>query len=251
MVLEAERKVLSRCVISSVKARKLLCKGCKAYLIHIVDTRIVAPNFNDVPIVQEFEDKFPNELTGLPPDREFEFAIDLLPGYYRRFVEGFSKIVAPLSRLTRKEKKFVWDEKLLTLPTSGKEFVVFSEASRQGLGCVLMQDGRVIAYASRQLKKHELNDPTHDLELAAVKELDLRQRRWLELIKDYDLVIDYHPRKANVVADALSRKTSTSLTSATTSYRSQLAVLRDMDVRLKVEPKGVLLATFCVKTVIT
>src|SRR6266542_3373733 len=118
-----------------------------------------------------------------------------------------------------------------------KEFLVYCDASGQGIGCVLMQDGHVIAYASRQLRKHEQNYPTHDLELAAVvhalkiwrhylvgkrteiytdhkslkyfftqPDLNLRQRRWLELIKDYDLRINYHPGKANVVADALSRK---------------------------------------------
>ena len=122
--------------------------------------------------------------------------------------------------------------------SSGKDgYVVYSDASRQGLGCVLMLDGKVIAYASRQLKKHEQNYPTHDLELAGVvfalkiwrhylysvpyqiftdhkslqyiftqKELNLRQRWWLELIKDYDCTIEYHLMKANVVADALSRK---------------------------------------------
>jgi hypothetical protein len=114
---------------------------------------------------------------------------------------------------------------------------IYCDASKQGLGCVLMQEGHVIAYASRQLRKHEQNYPTHDLELAAVihalkiwrhyllghkcqiytdhkslkyiltqNDLNLRQRRWLELIKDYDLKIHYHPGRANVVADALSRK---------------------------------------------
>ena len=127
---------------------------------------------------------------------------------------------------------------MLTQPTYGKEYVIFSDASLNGLGCVLMQEGKVVAYASRQLKPHEKNYPTHDLELAAIvfalkiwrhylygemcfiytdhkslkylpsqRELNLRQRRWMELIKDYDCVIDYHPGKANVVADALSRKT--------------------------------------------
>ncbi|WMV14528.1 hypothetical protein MTR67_007913 [Solanum verrucosum] len=67
-----------------------------------------------------------------------------------------------------------------------------------------MQNGKVIAYASRQLKVHEKNYPTHDLELAA-KKLNLRQSKWLELLKDYDMSILYHPGKANVVADALSR----------------------------------------------
>ncbi|XP_024990542.1 uncharacterized protein LOC112524826 [Cynara cardunculus var. scolymus] len=74
-----------------------------------------------------------------------------------------------------------------------------------GLGCVLMQRGKVIAYASRQLKDHEKQYPTHDMELAA-KDLNMRQRRWLELVSDYDCEILYHPAKANVVADALSRQ---------------------------------------------
>ena len=115
--------------------------------------------------------------------------------------------------------------------------MIFSNASLNGLGCVLMQEGKVVAYALRQLKPHEKNYPTHDLELAAIvfglkiwrhylygekcfiytdhkslkylpsqRELNLRQWRWMELIKDYDCVIDYHPGKDNVVANALSRK---------------------------------------------
>ena len=107
-----------------------------------------------------------------------------LAGYYRRFIEGFSKIARPMTELTKKDKKFVWTEAceksfqelkkrlttalVLTLPDIHKDFVVFCDASRQGLGCVLMQDGRVVAYASRQLEVHERNYPTHDLELAAV-----------------------------------------------------------------------------------
>ena len=127
---------------------------------------------------------------------------------------------------------------VLTQPTSEKEYTLYSDASGIGLRFVLMQDGKVVAYASKQLKPHEQNYPTHDLDLAAVvfalkiwrhylygekcriytdhkslkyllthKELNLRQRRWLELFKDYDCIIDYHSGKANVVADALSRKT--------------------------------------------
>ena len=127
---------------------------------------------------------------------------------------------------------------VLTQPTPSKEYTLYSDASRIGLGCVLMQDGKVLAYASRQLKLHEQNYPTHDLELVAVvfalkiwqyylygekcrvytnhkslkylltqKELNLTQRRWLEFFKDYDCIVDYHPRKSNVVANALSRKT--------------------------------------------
>jgi hypothetical protein len=126
---------------------------------------------------------------------------------------------------------------VLTLPDASKDFVVYCDVLRQGLGYMLMQGGKVVAYASQQLRKHEEKYPTHDLELATVvhalkiwrhylmgnkcniytdhkslkyiftqSELNQRQRRWLELIKDYDLNIHYHPGKANVVADALSRK---------------------------------------------
>ena len=119
------------------------------------------------------------------PKNVFEIRSFLgLDGYYRRFVEHFSLLVAPLTRLTKKRVKYEWSEDceqsfqklksrltmapVLALPTPGVEYVVFSDASRQGLRCVLMQDGRVIAYASHQLKKHETNYPTHDLELAAV-----------------------------------------------------------------------------------
>ena len=107
-----------------------------------------------------------------------------LVGYYRKFVEGFSKIAAPLTKLTRKDVKYEWVDAcqqsfkelkgrltsapVLALPNGRDGFVVYSDASRQGLGCVLMQNDRVIAYASRQLKKHEENYPIQDLELAAI-----------------------------------------------------------------------------------
>ncbi|KAA3466537.1 DNA/RNA polymerases superfamily protein [Gossypium australe] len=89
---------------------------------------------------------------------------------------------------------------------AGKEFIIYCDASHTGVGCVLLQEGKVVAYVSRQLRPYEVNYPTHDLELAAVKELNLRQQRWIEMLKDYDCSIEYHPGKANVVADALSRK---------------------------------------------
>ncbi|KAL0544458.1 hypothetical protein IC582_019573 [Cucumis melo] len=178
-----------------------------------------------------------------------------LAGYYRRFVENFSRIATPLTQLTRKGAPFIWSKAcedsfqnlkqklvttpVLTVPDGSGSFVIYSDASKKDLGCVLMQQGKVVAYASRQLKSHEQNYPTHDLELAAVvfalkiwrhylygekiqiftdhkslkyfftqKELNMRQRRWLELVKDYDCEILYHPGNANVVADALSRKVS-------------------------------------------
>jgi hypothetical protein len=135
-------------------------------------------------------------------------------------------------------KKRLTTTPVLIMPDMKKPFSIYRDASGQGLGCVLMQDDHVVAYASRQLRKHEEKYLTHDLELATVihalkiwrhyiigkrcevysdhkslkyiitqPDLKLRQRRWLELIKDYDLEINYHPDKANVVADALSRRT--------------------------------------------
>nr|GEV68399.1 hypothetical protein [Tanacetum cinerariifolium] len=185
-----------------------------------------------------------------------------LVGYYRRFIENFSKIGKSLTILTQKCKTFDWSEEqelafqtlkdklcnapVLALPEGSEDFVVYCDASgiglgcvlmQRGLGCVLMQRGKVIAYASRQLKIHEKNYTPHALELGAVvfalkiwrhylygtksviymdhksiqhicsqKELNMRQRRWIELFSDYDCEIRYHLGKVNVVADALSRK---------------------------------------------
>jgi hypothetical protein len=180
-----------------------------------------------------------------------------LAGYYRRFIEGFSKISKHMAELLEKNKQFKWTpacessfqelkERLTTapvlvMPNMEKSFSIYCDASGQGLGCVLMQDCRVVAYASRQVRKHEVNYPTHDLKLAAVvhalkiwrhylmgkrcelytdhkslkyiftqSNLNIRQRRWLELIKYYDLGINYHSGKTNVVADALSRRSHVS-----------------------------------------
>ncbi|GJT27713.1 putative reverse transcriptase domain-containing protein [Tanacetum coccineum] len=152
---------------------------------------------------------------------------------------------------TEKNKKYIWGEEqgsafqllkqklceapILALPEGNDDFVIYCDASLQGLGAVLMQREKVITYASRQLKPHEENYTTHDLELGTVafalkiwrhylydtkcivftshkslqhilrqKELNIRQRRWLELLTDYDCKICYHPGKANVVADTLS-----------------------------------------------
>ncbi|GJZ86570.1 putative reverse transcriptase domain-containing protein [Tanacetum coccineum] len=112
-------------------------------------------------------------------------------------------------RLLKKEElyaKYCVVRRFFALPEGSENFVVYCDASHKGLGMVLMQKDKVIAYASRQLKVHEKNYTTHDLELGAVKELNMRQQRWFELLSDYDCEIQYHPRKANMVADALSRK---------------------------------------------
>ncbi|GJS47032.1 putative reverse transcriptase domain-containing protein [Tanacetum coccineum] len=131
-----------------------------------------------------------------------------LARYYQKFIEGFLKIAKSMTKLTKKGVKFDWGDKaeaafqlikqkwcsapILALPKGSKDFIVYCDASIKGLGVLLMQREKVIAYASRQLKIHEKNYTTHDLKL--------------ELHSDYDCEIRYHPGKANVVDDALSRK---------------------------------------------
>ncbi|GJR84237.1 putative reverse transcriptase domain-containing protein [Tanacetum coccineum] len=253
------------------------------------------PKLSDIYVVCEFEDVFPEYLSRLPPQRQVEFRIDIVPratpiakSSYRlepsemqelsgqlqelqdkdKFIIVFiddiliysktkedhevhlglvlellrkeklyakfskcefllqevhflghvvnqNRIHVDPSKIEAKNQKYVWgveqeeafqtlennlcDAPILTLPDGVEDFMVYYDASNQGLGCVLMQRGKVIAYASRQLKTHEKNYTMHDLELGVV-------RRWIELFSDYECEIHYHPGKANVVADALSRK---------------------------------------------
>ncbi|GJZ77695.1 putative reverse transcriptase domain-containing protein [Tanacetum coccineum] len=284
--------------------KKYLSRGCQAYMVHVIDTNFERKSAKDIPVVNEFLDVFPNHLPGIPPERQVEFQIDLIPratpiaktphrlapskmkelmsqlqelldkGFIRpssspwgapilfvkkkdgsmrmcidyhelnkvtvknvyplpriddlfdqlqgaRFIQDFSKIASSLTKLTIKKTPFVWGEDqeeafvtlrrklcetpILVLSDGTKDMVVYYDASYFGLGCVLMQRGKVIAYVSRKLKKHEENYPTHDLEFAA-KDPNMRQRRWLDLLKDYDCEIRYHLGKANVVADALTQK---------------------------------------------
>ncbi|GJS33767.1 putative reverse transcriptase domain-containing protein [Tanacetum coccineum] len=293
-------------IISCTKTQKYMQKGFPIFLAHVtakeVEDKSEKKRLEDVPIVQDFPKVFPEDLSGLPPTRQVEFQIDLVPGaapvarapyrlapsemkelseqlkelsnkgfirpssspwgapvflrlesikdwaspkspteirqflglagYYRRFIEGFLKIAKPMTKLTQKKVKFEWGDKqeatfqllkqklcsapILALPEGSEDFIAYCDASKKGLGA---------------------NYTTHDLELGAVvfalkiwrhylygtkctvftdhkslqhilnqKELNMRQRRWLELLSDYDYEIRYHPGKANVVADALSRR---------------------------------------------
>jgi hypothetical protein len=176
-----------------------------------------------------------------------------LDGYYQRFLEGFSKIAKPITTLQHKGVKYEWTEEcdtafielkrlltsapILRVSDMGKDFTVCTDALNQGLGVVLIQEGGVIAYASRNLKQHEELYATHDLELATVilalklwrhylvgqnfelktdheslknlftqRDLNARQRRWSEFMSEYDFGISYIKGKENVVADALRRR---------------------------------------------
>ncbi|KAF5802176.1 putative nucleotidyltransferase, Ribonuclease H [Helianthus annuus] len=249
---QADHEKHLRCILKLLHQEKLYAKFSKCefwlrevqFLGHVVSERGIQVDPAKVEAVMNWQEpKTPTEICSFLG----------LAGYYRRFIENFSRIAAPLTLLTRRSSKFNWGPKqqesfdtlkqklsnapVLTLPDGIDEFVVYCDASHTGMGCVLMQKGKVIAYASRQLKVHEENYTTHDLELGAVvfalklwrhylygtkcviysdhkslqhlfnqKELNMRQRRWMETLNDYDCEIRYHPGKANVVADALSRK---------------------------------------------
>ncbi|KAK8684186.1 hypothetical protein V6N13_040216 [Hibiscus sabdariffa] len=174
-----------------------------------------------------------------------------LAGYYRRFVSGFSKVATPLTKLLQKGVKYEWSdarqqafEKLKEALTNapvliqlvlGKEFVVYSDASYVGLGCVLMQEGIVVAYASRKLKTREKNYPTHDIELAAVV-FALKIWRHHLYGERCTVYTNHNSLKANVLAYALSRKVAVEL--------------RAMFARLSISRDGGLVAELQVKPVL-
>ncbi|GJV00607.1 putative reverse transcriptase domain-containing protein [Tanacetum coccineum] len=349
LIVEGDKGVSQLKVISCINARKYIEQGCHLFLAHVIENKSKEKRMEDVPVIRDFLEVFPEELPGLPPLRQVEFQIDLVPGAapiarapYRLapskmkelsvqlqelLDKGFIRLSSspwgapvlfikkkdrsfrmcidyrklnkltvnnryPLSRindlfdqlqgssvyskidlrsgyhqlrikeedipitafrtryghfefqdeeelgkhlkivleLLKKERLYAKFSKcdfwldsgkeeeafqklkqklcsapILALPEGTEDFVVYCDASLKGYGAVLMQREKVIAYASRKLKIHEENYTTRDLELGA-KELNLRQRRWIELLSDYDCEIRYHPGKANIVADALSQK---------------------------------------------
>uniref|UniRef100_A0A251RRD4 RNA-directed DNA polymerase n=1 Tax=Helianthus annuus TaxID=4232 RepID=A0A251RRD4_HELAN len=229
---QADHEQHLRLTLELLKKEQLFAKFSKCefwlkevqFLGHIVDEQGIHVDPSKISAIKDWD-------TPTTPTEVRSFLG--LAGYYRRFIENFSKIAVPLTALTQKNQPFEWGSKqeeafqtlkqklcdapILTLPEGNDDFVVYCDASKLGLGCVLMQRNKVIAYASRQLKVHEKNYTTHDLELGAVvfalkiwrhylygtkcvvftdhkslqhifnqKELNMRQRRWVELLNDYD-----------------------------------------------------------------
>jgi hypothetical protein len=289
-MMEEEHVKHLRLVLEKLRSNQLYAKFSKcefwltevAFLGHVISAGGVSVDSG----------KVKDMLDWTPPMTALEiWSFMGLAGYYRWFIKDFSKIAKPMMKLLEKNKAFEWTVEcqasfeelrkrlasapMLVLLDLTKKFDIYCDASRRGLGCVLMQEGQVVCYASRQLRKHEENYPTHDLKLAAMvhalkiwrhclighrceiysdhkslkhiftrNDLNLQQRRWLELIKVYDLGINYHQGEANVVADALSQK---KYCNATFARRMQpelwreikylnLGMVNEAKVTMEVEP---------------
>ncbi|XP_058202780.1 uncharacterized protein LOC131317231 [Rhododendron vialii] len=192
--------------------RKKNIKPTFLLFLNSCENTVCMPNLDGVSVDPG---KIESVMNWQRPKSVFEIRSFLgLAGYYRHFVFDFSRLAALMTRLTCKGTHFVWTDAcekafeelkrrlttvpVLVVPEEGVGYSVYCDASKEGLGCLLMQLGRVVAYGSRQLKTHERNYPTHDLELAAI----------VFALKNYDFELQYHPGKVNMVADALSRKST-------------------------------------------
>ena len=283
---EEDHKDHLRVVLQNLRDHQLYAKFRKCefwltevrFLGHVVSATGVSVDPKKVEAVMSWE----------RPKSFFEIRSFLgLAGYYRRFIEDFSQLAAPMTKLTRNEVKFEWNDScerafqklkrrltsapILVVPERGQENSAYCDASKDGLGCVLTQSGRVVAYGSRQLKNHEQNYPTHDMELAAIvfalkiwrhylygekfevysdhkslkyiftqRDLNMRQCRWMEFLEDYDFTLHYHPGKANVVADALSQKSRGALASIASREWRMLETVGQFGLQYSEQAQGVM-----------
>nr|GEU78220.1 putative reverse transcriptase domain-containing protein [Tanacetum cinerariifolium] len=189
LVVEGDRGASRLKVISCIKARKFIKRCSQLFVAYVTEKEPQEKRIEDVPVIQDFPEVFPGDLPGLPPPHQVEFQINLVPGAapvarapYRHVIISEGIHIDPVKVVAIKN----WatpttpTEKLccapiLALPEGSDDFVVYCDASLRGFGAVLMQREKVIAYASRQLRTHEENYTTHDLELGAVPSEKLRR----------------------------------------------------------------------------
>ncbi|KAL2246237.1 UNVERIFIED_CONTAM: Transposon Tf2-12 polyprotein [Sesamum indicum] len=260
-----------RIVLQILKEKELYAKLSKCefwvnqviFLGHVVSGDGVMPDPSKVKAIMEW--RVPKNATEV---RSFLG----LAGYYRRFVEGFSIIVGPLTKLLRNGVEFQWTEQcqqnfdklkkrltsnpILVLPFGSGGYIVYIDASKQGLGCVLTQNGKLAAIVhALKIWRHYLYGEKFQIltdhkslkYILMQKELNLRQGRWIELLKGYDCTIDFHLGKANVVADALSRKSSSILANLGSHNQTLLLQMRSMNTKLEVDQVAGLLAALQIK----
>ncbi|GJY76185.1 putative reverse transcriptase domain-containing protein [Tanacetum coccineum] len=218
---ESEHEEHLKLILELLKKEELYAKFSKCefwipkvqFLGHVIDSEGIHVDPAKIESIKDWTSpKSPTEI------RQFLG----LAGYYRRFIEGFSKIAKPMTKLTQKKIKFEWGDKqeaafqllkqklcsapILALPEGSEDFIAYCDASKKGLGAVLMQREKIWRHYLYGTKCIVFTDHKSLQHILDQKELNMRQRRWLELLSDYDCDIRYHPGKANVVADALSRK---------------------------------------------
>ncbi|XP_070682443.1 uncharacterized protein [Malus domestica] len=278
-----KRSGLKHGVISAMRVKWLLRKGCQGYLAHVVATEGTSARVEDFRVVRHFPVVFPNDLPGRLLDLEAEFTIDLIPGtdpisqtLYRMAPVELRELKTQLQELVEKWltnaltsfmnlmnqvfcsyldrfviifindillKYCLTHAPVLTLLVDNGNFEIYNDAFLNGLGCMLMKHGNVIAYASWKLKRHEMNYPTHNLELAVI-------RTCMELINDYNCTIEYHPSRVNTVADTLSRKSHGRLNALYACCVPLLIDLRSTKAALEGDQHRALLANFQVRLVL-
>ncbi|KAL5542432.1 hypothetical protein UlMin_010142 [Ulmus minor] len=198
----------------SMKARRMLNKGCVGYLASLIELPENGLPANQVPVVQEFVDVFPEDLPGLPPDREIKFSIDLVPG-----TAPISKAPYRMAPSELKELKVTVKNKY-PLPRIEDLFDQLQavdpgkiEAIKSWPTLINVKEVRSFLGLADYYRRFVEGFSKITSPLTQLTRKNVKQRRWLELVKDYDCTINYHPGKANVVADALSRKSSSSVSS--------------------------------------
>ncbi|XP_068322080.1 uncharacterized protein [Pyrus communis] len=205
-------------VIYIMRAKRLLSKGCQGYLAHVVLNDVASSSVEDVKVVRHFPNVFPDDLPGLSPDRDVKFTIDLLPVYSKSKSEHVRHLTLVLKRLREHQLYAKFSKCQVWL-----DQVAF-------LGHVISAQG-ILVDPQKVAAVENWEQPRTVME----KDLNLWHWRWIELLSDYDCMIEYHPGRANVVADALRRKTPVRLNALYASRIPLLAELRSIGVRLGVE----------------